>query len=119
MRWFRAWRVHQRREPRIEFLGEQDGEPERDLKQRLTEVLSSFPTVRRGYLARVGFAPSDEVVVALCLASDTPDPKLVDQVEKVFRTLFAKGTFLDILFLSAQQEVDVARVCSAFFERAV
>jgi len=44
-------------EPRLEFLGEQDGEAERALKAVLAKELATFPGVKRAYLARVGFGP--------------------------------------------------------------
>ena len=119
MSWFKSRRVDQRREPRIEFLGEQDGPAERELKARISGALDLFPSVHRAYLARVEFEPGDGVSVALCLAADQPDPAVVRTIQKEFHGLFAQGAFLDILFVSAEQESDVARVCSAFYEQAV
>lgn len=105
----------ERREPRIEFLGEQDGGPERKLKELLVALFQRRPAVRRAYLARVGFAPSAAPSVALCLApSSAEGSTLVEEVRKEF-TFFSADAYLDILFLSEEQERDLQRVCPPFF----
>ena len=100
-------------------MGEQDGDAERALKARLSTSLAKFRTVNRAYLARVGFQPNAEPAVALCVASDDPNVSVLEEAGRQFRTLFATEAFLDMLFLSPEQEADLARVCSAFYERAV
>ena len=110
----------ERSEPRIEFLGEQDGPPERALKSALTETLARLPHSVRGYLARVGFQPDNENAVALCLAGfHRPDTALVDDVNAAFSRMFGTGAALDIIFISAEQEADLRRVCTSFYDRAV
>lgn len=107
----------ERREPRVEFLGEQDGPPERELKDALRIELRQFPKVKRAYLARVGYAPDATPAVALCLApSGTEDRTVVDRVLKVFASLFSANSYIDVLFPSAEQELDLQRVCAPFFE---
>lgn len=119
MSFFRRPRIHERTEARVEFLGEQDGDPERDLKARLSSTFAKLPTVRRAYLARVGFQPSNTPAVALCVASDAPDIAILEEAHREFAALFAADAFLDMFFVSAEQESDVARVCSPFYDRAV
>lgn len=106
-----------RTEPRVEFLGEQDGIPEGELKALLVETLKGFPSVAHAYLARVGFQPADHRSVALCLVAGQPNPRIVREVRTQFRALFAKNAFVDIIFLSDDQQADVARVCPAFYSR--
>lgn len=109
-----------RREARIEFLGEQDGPPERQLKTLLIEGLRQHSTVRRAYLARLGFAPVTTPSVALCLASTAgEDRRLVEICSGIFSSLFNSETALDIVFVSPEQEADLARVCSPFYPPAV
>ena len=109
-----------RRELRVEFLGEQDGVAERELKSALTPILAAHATIARAYLARVGFQPQEEVSVALCLAGPRdPAPGLLRDIQACFGTLFRAGAALDILALSAEQESDAKRVCSPFYVRAV
>ncbi|HEX4682758.1 MAG TPA: hypothetical protein VH277_08630, partial [Gemmatimonadaceae bacterium] len=66
--------------------------------------------------ARVGFQPGDEPSSAVCIVSKRPDDRsLVMRVGEIFRRQFAKDVGLDVLFLTADQETDIARVCSAFY----
>jgi hypothetical protein len=109
-----------RTEPRVEFLGEQDGPPEQALKAMLTADFAERPTVLRAYLARVGFQPGSPSGVALCLVSAKgADTDLVQRIGQRFAGLFASGVPLDILFLSGDQEADLQRVCRPFYVAAV
>ena len=101
MSWLRSRRIDKRREPRIEFLGEQDGPAERELKARIGRVLDLFASVDRASLARVGFKPDDEVSVALCRAAKQPNPAVLRAIQTEFRALFAKRTFLDVIVEAA------------------
>lgn len=106
----------ERNEPRLEFLGEQDGEPERALKTVLTIELSKFREVERAYLARVGFAPSADVGVALCLTPSTAkDATIVQHVGNVFAAQFSREAHLDVVFVDGEQEGDLQRVCRPFY----
>ena len=112
-------RVLQRREGRIEFLGEQSGSVEDTLKRDLMLEFATRPDIRRAYLAQVGFQPQSETSVALCIVSARPDDKsLVLRVGEIVRRRFAKDAALDIIFLTAEQEADVARVCPPFYTTA-
>jgi hypothetical protein len=66
---FRRRAAEARTEPRVEFLGEQDGPPERKLKASIVEELTGVPAISRAYLARVGYQPQGRPAVALCLAA--------------------------------------------------
>jgi len=97
----------------MRVLGEQDGPPERALKDALAPLLRSSPGVRRAWLARVAFGTA-EPVVALCLAGPK-SPELAESIGRVFATQFRADAFLDIFFLSAAQEVELGRTCQPFF----
>jgi len=115
--WLRR-RPQGRLEPRIEFLGEQDGAIERQLKDAFLPLLQAS-LVQRAYLVRVGFQPPEAGTVALALIpKGAEDIALVKRVGDRFRTLAPADVFLDILFLSDVQEEDVARVCLQFYSRA-
>src|SRR5689334_3275620 len=104
---FRPRAPQERSEPRIEFLGEQDGPPERDFKSALTQILGRPRHPVRGYLARVGFQPDGERAVALCLAGfHEPDGTLVQDVNATFWKMFGTFAALDIIFISGEQEAD-------------
>ena len=109
-----------RTEPRVEFLGEQDGLPERELKTALAADFAAVGDVGRGYLAQVGYQPTARPAVALCLRLAAGDPSIVaERVGRLFAARFARGVPLDIVFLSAEQEADLARVCAPFYPPAV
>lgn len=116
-----AWsrRAQERREGRIEFLGEQSGAVEDTLKRELILECATRPDIRRAYLARVGFQPNDTPSVALCVVSSRPDDKsLVMRVGEIFRRLFSRDAGLDIVFLTTEQEKDLAAVCRPFYSTA-
>jgi hypothetical protein len=114
------WRkIGVRHAPRVEFLGEQDGPLERQLKSAIVPLLSSRKSIQGAYLARVGFQPNEAGSIALCIVSVKHDESLVPEALEQFRSLFSADAFLDILFLSREQSLDVARVCAPFFSRAI
>jgi len=117
---FRSRAPEERSEPRIEFLGEQDGPPERVLKSALTTVLARPRHSVRAYLARVDFQPNTTPTVALCLAGfQQHDAALLRGVHEAFSMMFGTGAALDIIFVTAEQEADLRRVCASFYDRAV
>ena len=105
-----------RREDRVEFLGEQSGPIEDPLKRELILEFATRPDIRRAYLALVGFQPTSEPAVALCILSKRPDDQsIVTRVGDIFRRLFSKDAALDILFVTEQQDADLAAVCRPFY----
>jgi len=116
---FRRRAVHARYEARVEFLGEQEGGPEAEFKAALQPILSASDSVERAYLARVGFQPEMAACVALCLAcaAEVP-PALLQKLARAFAQRFNSASALDILRISAEQEIDLRRVCVPFYRRA-
>jgi hypothetical protein len=106
------------RVPKIRFLGEQDGNPERELKAKLCPVLRRRPLVDRAYLAQVAYAGVQEVAVALCIVGPVA-PDLAAEIGSEFRKQFATGVPLDILFISTEQDATLVQVCKPFFVRPV
>jgi hypothetical protein len=100
----------------IRFLGEQDGAPEREFKEAVARLLGTNATVERGYLARVAYESSSNASVAVCLVARDPQDELLQEIGSVFASMFGRDQHLDILFISRDQEQDLARVCSVFFE---
>ena len=95
----------------VHFIGEQDGDPERLLKEALINEFGGAAEISRAYLARVEYA--DGVHVALCLAAPE-DPAVVARVGTVFGGLFGRHEHLDVLFLDPDQEATLRRVCTPF-----
>ena len=74
--------------PTVSYLGEQDGVPERKLKDAIVRLLPGL-TVHRAYLARVRYDQAGENSVALCLAANVNE-QLVNEVARVFSSMFNK-----------------------------
>lgn len=100
----------------MRFVGEQDGVPEREFKERVVPLLDGNAVVERGYLARVGYDSSSSDVVALCLLAQSPQDALLREIGAVFASMFRREQHLDILFIDRDQERELSRVCSPFFE---
>jgi hypothetical protein len=124
MNWFKktfgkstSAETHKERD--IRFLGEQDGQIEKEIKIRWQPILAAFPDVLRAYLAIASFGQAQNYQVVLCIMSRTGDnPLLVDALVQPFREMFNATTPLDIMFLNDEQETDVKKVCRAFYEVA-
>jgi hypothetical protein len=100
--------------PCVQFLREQDGNPERLLKSRLVKSFEQHVDVQRAYLAQISFG--DQSGVALCLRTrHGPDPTLVREIGTIFETLFVRREHLDILFLNESQETALRNICAPFF----
>lgn len=103
------------RVPQIQFVGEQDGPVEREFKQRLIEFFGHDRRVDAAYLARVAYSDATPVVVALCLRVKPEEERvLAESAAQVFSSMFGRHEHLDILFLDAQQETELSKVCPAF-----
>ena len=110
----RARRVEQR----VEFFGAQDGAPEGGLKRELVLEFATRPVIQRAYLAQVGYQSGKEKATALCIVSTQPeDEAIVSRIGDIFSRMFPKDAMLDIVFLSAEQEADLRRVCQPFYSR--
>ncbi len=100
--------------PSVQFLREQDGNPERLLKRWLVESFRQRVEVQRAYLAQI--SSGDQSGVALCLRTrHGPDPNLVREISAIFAKLFVRHEHLDILFLNDLQENAIRSVCAPFF----
>ena len=109
-------RAQERREERVEFLGEESGNNEDTLKRDLILEFATRPDIRRAYLSRVRFQSDKTPSVALCIVSKRPDDKsLVIRVGEIVRRRFARETAMGVLFLTAAQEAEIAAVCRPFY----
>lgn len=103
----------------LQFLGEQDGVPERELKERLVEYLRQSSKVQAAYLARVAYGGS-AVNVALCLrAKGGPDRDVAENAGRVFASMFGRHEHMDIVFVDQRQESQLAKACAPFFDNRV
>jgi len=101
--------------PGIHFLFEHDGEGERHLKTKLSEIFDRHGAVTSAYLVGAEYEGSADYNVVLCLDADE-SVSLVKQVQEAFASLFSGGNHLDILFVNADQETSVKKVCEPFYK---
>jgi hypothetical protein len=100
----------------VQFIGEQEGQPEQRLKtQLITDLFQKDTRVLRAYLARVDLG-SGVPSVALCLRTVMgADTVIAQSALGVFFSLFRRQDFLDVLFLNEEQEQRLAPVCRPFY----
>jgi hypothetical protein len=103
---------------KLQFVGEQDGLPERVLKARLVGLFGRRTDVRTAYLARVVYGKRSPVTVALCLrAQPGLEQPLVAAIGGVFSEMFSRREHLDIVFLDEADELELMARCRPFFSQ--
>jgi hypothetical protein len=101
---------------RVLFLGEQDGEIERELKKQLSGCFSRSILVSFAYLVRTSYKETPGANVALCILAKTANrTELLPCVEEVFRRLFHPTQHMDTLFLSEAQLQEINKVAKPFY----
>jgi hypothetical protein len=119
MLWFKKKRRPQELHvPKISFICEQDGVPERDLKQKFIPLFEVRDHILSAYLARVSYAKPDELNVALCIRMNKKDGiDLRKAIGEIFAAIFNRKEHLDIIFIQSNQEEELRKVCQPFFEK--
>jgi hypothetical protein len=103
--------------PTLQFLGEQDGAVEQELKSRLVDFFQRDKSVITAYLARVAYDDPSSFSVALCMRTRFGEDKgLAEKVGKFFAVKFNQSQQMDIIFLNEKQELDLMKVCESFFK---
>lgn len=114
--WFKKSQMETISVDGVEFLGEQNGTPERNFKARMLELLDNSD-VSKAYLSRVRYADGQQSI-ALCLsAGGAEKQKLVEDLSAEFKSMFRPDISLDILFLTPAQSQQIPSVCTPFFTR--
>src|SRR5262249_41645258 len=103
--------------PDVQFVSEESGAPENEVKVRWRELLGRYPGVASAYLARVRYGSSDDVVVALCVrVKDSAAAKAAGgQCAAVFVGRFGSDRALDVLTLTDARERRLRSVCPPFY----
>jgi hypothetical protein len=109
-------RIESRVAKTIRFVGEQNGVPEKEFKDCVVSLLHRFGFIGRAYLARVTYESSSGGAVALCFSGEQPQHALFENVATAFASMFKPEQHLDILMIDLDQEKELVRVCSPFFE---
>jgi hypothetical protein len=101
--------------PKVRFLGEHDGVPEREFKRRVLRVLEASKTAE-AYLAEVSYDGAQGPIVAVCLVGDSGEAeKVCTNIAEIFTNMFRDTVPLDMMYLTRDQRLDLARVCSPFY----
>jgi hypothetical protein len=102
----------------VDFVGQQAGPGEDELKADFLRVLAAKPTVQSAYLARIYRSNAPKPAVALCIRSSIGvDYKLEEELTGIFRERFRHDQRLDFLFLLEQEEMRLREVCPSFYDR--
>ena len=110
--------LHQLSATGITFLGEQDGPPERRLKEAISVLLDLNATVARAYLTQViynGFASG--VMLGLLTNDKKVSEQLALQMDRVFGVLLNTTTHLDVVFLDDEGDAKIRKICAPFYDR--
>ena len=100
----------------IRFLGEQDGPPERLLKDQFVQFFRSDPHVVRAYLARIDFGEGTRASVALGLRAEAgSESRIGERIGAIFASIFRSEEHLDHIFLTDDQELQLSNVCNPFY----
>jgi|CXWL01.1.fsa_nt_gi hypothetical protein len=101
----------------VQFLGDQDGLVEQEIKARWIPILEKNSSVRRAYLAITKYGDSGTNQVTLCIVhSKREDPALVNELAEPFRQTFNNSVALDIIFITTSQELKAKKVCNPFYD---
>jgi hypothetical protein len=116
--WFKGQKSETLQVHRIDFLGEQNGPPEREFKTSILKLLEESG-LDAAFLARVLYSDG-QVATALCLEGSSPRQKeIVGEIGAKFSAQFNRETSLDMIFLTREQSRNIRSVCRPFFQRAV
>ena len=101
----------------VSFLSEQDGPPERELKDKFRTLFGQLQLIRTAYLALVRYDNAGPIHVALCVRGQPGQNRMfAERVSQVFSTMFGSHEHLDTIWLTPEQETSLAQVCQAFYE---
>jgi hypothetical protein len=101
----------------LEVVAEQVGPAEDELKAALRAGFRDLPVVRAAFLVRVEPEGPTDQAVTLCLQTEGgPDPAVLARVGTIFKSIFRRDAYLDILFINAAVARDIRTRASAFYE---
>jgi hypothetical protein len=107
-------KIDERKEKIVNFLGEQDGDPERMLKAALSTRFRELKTVERAYLVKVRYSSTGPADVALALIAAGGNDAVIRSVQETF-ALFNMSQHLDITFLKPPECGNISSLCRPFF----
>jgi hypothetical protein len=100
----------------FEFLGEQVGPVEENLKYELLAIFKTDNALQKAFLLRARYeGDSDHVVLALSSTKQNED--LIRNIGITFGKIFAKDIALDIMYLNVETEKQAMQVAKPFYTR--
>lgn len=112
------------RKDTINFLGEQDGKIEKNIKEIWKEILKKFDFIQEAYLPIIEVDESTKHTKsnpALCIypypINTEVEKGVVDNLSKSFKEMFGPNQFLDIMFLSEEERKKCMNVCKSFYQK--
>ena len=110
--------LHQLSATGVTFLGEQDGAPERRLKEAISVLLDLNATVARAYLTRVIYSGFVSGVMLGLLTNDKKvSEQLALQMDRAFGALLNTKAHLDVVFLDEEGDAKIRKICAPFYDR--
>lgn len=102
---------------KIYFIREQEGDIENKLKKELSIFLNAYNKPVRAYLVQIKYDEKiDNFYVGLCInIENEKDQYLINNIGKIFKSIFLYDQHIDILFLNHQQELSLRKICCPFF----
>jgi hypothetical protein len=99
------------------FVAEQDGPPERELKTKLVTLFGQLHLVRTAYLARVQYENAGPLEVVLCVRGQPgQDRMFANRIGEEFASMFGSHEHLDIIWITPEQEAALVKVCRPFYK---
>jgi hypothetical protein len=109
-------KVQQLKVLRVEFLAEQVGDAETELKGKFVRIFQTNMQVVLAYLVTVRYPDADQIKVALCLKHSTgKDLRLVQEIGAEFGRMFNHQESLDIMFLKPEEAERIASIARPFY----
>lgn len=100
----------------LRLLAEQDGHPERVLKSHLEPVLAGYTMISAAYLIRIEDLNSFSQGVALFVVTQSQlNETFAAAVGEVFSSVFSAPAHMDIVSVTPDQEIELARVGKPFY----
>lgn len=103
-------------ENQIKFIGEQDGNIEREFKTKLNNLFVQSRNTMRAYLVKVKYTGRKELNVALCIKSNNEgSTSILNECEHIFQSLFSSGQHLDMIYITDTEEQEIRQLCCPFY----
>jgi len=99
-----------------QFFGPQDGLAAELFEAGFRGAFQALPSVQKAYFCKIRYGNEDANQAALCLVNAIgPSLQVIEALAIVIRRHLDQSYHIDILFLSEQQEIEIAKTCPPFY----